>query len=103
MLFRIKTLSNELASKGYNVTSLSADVDLNSNVHYIKLDGVYEATHNESSDMNIDILEMGQASPWSLVSDFQDIFVGICKVTVKSSGYRTLLDYPDDFKVYHGY
>lgn len=90
MLYRIKTLSNELASKGHNVTSISADVDLNSNIHYIKVDGVYEAIHNESSGMNVDILEMGQVSPWTLISAFQDIFVGVCKVTVESPGYKAL-------------
>lgn len=98
-MYRIKTLTSELASKGYNVTSLSADVESNSKVHYLKLDGIYEATFNESSENKVDVLEMGQISSWSLISVFQNFLVGICKVTVESSGYKALLDYPDDFQV----
>lgn len=42
---------------------------------------------------------MGKISPWSMISVLQDFLIGICKVTVESSGYKALLDYPDDFKV----
>lgn len=34
-----------------------------------------------------------------MITFFQEFIFEICKVTVESSGYKALLDYPDDFKV----
>lgn len=63
------------------------------------MDGVYEATHNDSSDNKFDIIELGKISPLSMITFFQDFIFEICKISVESSGYKALLDYPDDFKV----
>lgn len=97
---RIKSLTTELASKGYNVTSLSSDVDSTNipNLHYLHMNGVYEALNNASSEEN-DLIELGQITPWILVPTLQQYFIPVCKVYIESQGYQKLLDYPNNFKV----
>lgn len=100
MKCRIKSLTIELASKGYNITSLSSDVDAikTENLHYLYMNGVYDAMYNGTAEES-DLIAMGDKSPYQMVSLVSDFFYSACKGTIKSRGYQQLLEYPDDFKV----
>lgn len=88
-----------LAAKGHNVTALSVDVEANPppNVHFIKIDGVYEALHEEHSDIT-DFFAVGQLSPFAMLSMFNGYLVIGCELALRSKGVRELLAYPDNFK-----
>lgn len=99
---RIKSLTTELASKGYNITSISTDVDSKNvpNLHYLHMNGVYDAIHNQTSaNQENELIEMGKSTPWELIPLMQGYFLPVCKVFIESKGYKKLLDYPDNFKV----
>lgn len=92
-----------LADKGYNITALSVDVDPepHTNLHYIHLDGTYQAIYGASK--KFDFLEMGAPKGFtkiiyglSIIEDYYTIF---SNATLSSDGFRTLWNYPDDFKL----
>uniref|UniRef100_T1GWK7 Glucuronosyltransferase n=1 Tax=Megaselia scalaris TaxID=36166 RepID=T1GWK7_MEGSC len=92
-----KALMHELANKGHNLTILSADIELKEklprNVHYIHLEKSYDSL-KQGLDIDAIIGAMGlnavpQLYNWGLLSA-----VG----TVESDGWKTLMNYPNDFK-----
>lgn len=93
-------MSYALAAKGYNVTSLSADVDSEptQNLHYLHLDRVYDHIYN-SSDKLSDFFAIGQGSSFRQLQLFLDSAILTCEGSVISKGWKHLLDYPNDFKV----
>lgn len=100
MKYRIKSLTIELASKGYNITSLSSDVDSTKteNLHYLYMNGVYDEIYNSSAEES-DLLAMGSNGRYQMISLVNDFFYLGCKGAIKSRGYHQLLQYPDNFKV----
>ncbi|XP_001848192.2 UDP-glucosyltransferase 2 [Culex quinquefasciatus] len=94
-----RSLMYGLAAKGHNVTALSVDVEANPppNVHFIKIEGVYEAFYEEHSDVT-DFFAMGELSPFSMLSMFNEYMVTGCELALKSKGVQVLLNYPDEFK-----
>lgn len=97
-LFRLSKLSHALAAKGYNVTSLSADLDAEPipNLHFLHLDAVYDHLHN-SSDRSLDFFAIGQGNSFKQL--FFDVDYLACEGAVKSNGWNHLLNYPNEFKV----
>ncbi|XP_059612714.1 uncharacterized protein LOC132259179 [Phlebotomus argentipes] len=99
----IRTLMHALVDKGHNVTSLSADIDTNppKNLHYLHLDKVYETIYDDSSEdhsQDIDFLEMGKMNPYLAYHMFMSYCTQSLQGIVKSTGYRQLLNYPDNYK-----
>ncbi|XP_039443090.1 UDP-glucosyltransferase 2-like [Culex pipiens pallens] len=94
-----RALMYGLAAKGHNVTALSVDVEDNPppDVHFIKIEGVYEALFEEDSE-GLDFFAMGELGPFAMVSMFNEYMVSGCEVALRSEGVRTLVRYPDDFK-----
>uniref|UniRef100_A0A6M2DX19 Putative udp-glucoronosyl and udp-glucosyl transferase n=1 Tax=Xenopsylla cheopis TaxID=163159 RepID=A0A6M2DX19_XENCH len=94
-----KALKESLASKGHNITALSITTEqtTNPNLHYLELDGIYEALY--SGDKPFDLLEFAQKSVLGITKDTIDFFIKICRASLKSKGVKTLLNYPDNFKV----
>lgn len=98
---RITKLSIALAEKGYNVTSLSSDVDAVStpNLHFLHLDKLYETIYAEDEEIVSNFFEFGKQSAWSVIRLMTDSSEQMSKGMFLSSGWRQLLVYPDDFKV----
>ncbi|GAB0099859.1 UDP-glucuronosyltransferase [Sergentomyia squamirostris] len=99
----IKTLLTALAARGHNVTSVSADREVNSipNLHYLHLDKVYEVlydTSNADHGEDMDFMNMGQLNPFRQYYIFNSYCEQVITGCVKSKGYKELLDYPDGFK-----
>lgn len=92
-------MSIALAAKGYNVTSLSADIDETAtpNLHYLHLDAVYDRLYN--NEVKIDFFAMGDASPWEMARLFRLYSYEACEGAALSNGWKQLLKYPDNFKV----
>ncbi|XP_059612715.1 UDP-glycosyltransferase UGT5-like [Phlebotomus argentipes] len=94
----MKTLTYALASKGHNITAISADIeeDTPENLHYLHLDKVYEVLYDGSDDMNY--VELGKANGFIKTLVFVTFSMRSLEGSVISKGYKQLLDYPDDFK-----
>lgn len=92
-------MTTELAAKGHNITSLSADIDkiATPNLHYLHLDKVYDHLYN--GDVKFDYIEIGESNPWTQFQGFYDFSQLSCKGAIHSSGWKQLQNYPDDFKV----
>uniref|UniRef100_A0A336KLR3 UDP-glucuronosyltransferase n=1 Tax=Culicoides sonorensis TaxID=179676 RepID=A0A336KLR3_CULSO len=88
-----------LADKGHNVTVLSPDVDreITKNVHYIKIEGMYEALYNGSDQFNF--VEMTKVTKFQNTKDFWEFCTITADVAAASKGLQTLLNYPETFKV----
>lgn len=101
--YRIQKVTHQLAAKGYNVTSLSADIDPDpvQNLHYIHLDRVYDQYSSNENDF--DHIEMGEQTAWHQAKAFFDITKLACKGALLSSGWKQLQNYPDDFKVHEAF
>lgn len=87
-------LINGLAAKGHNITVASADVDQKapSNVHYLHLDEAYpllEKTFALAEGVD------GVLSGIKLLYDWCHV---AAEGIAQSSGFKTLLSYPDNFK-----
>lgn len=89
-----------MAAKGYNITSISADIDKSAtpNVHYLHLDKVYDRLYN-SEDVQFNYIEIGKVNPWVSIKAFYDFTMMSCEGSVISSGWKQLENYPNDFKV----
>lgn len=97
---RLSKVSIALAERGYNVTSLSADIDKvpTPNLHYLHLEAVYDRLYN--TELEIDYFSIGNKSPWAMIKLTLDFSHLICEGAVHSTGWKQLQDYPDDFKVH---
>ncbi|XP_059613972.1 UDP-glucosyltransferase 2-like [Phlebotomus argentipes] len=99
----IRTITTALAAAGHNVTSLSTDIEEETpeNLHYLHLDKVYDVMYNpEDADFGTewDFFEMGDINSYLqiyLLFEFPEVTLKGC---LKSTGFRQLLNYPDDFK-----
>lgn len=61
------------------------------------LNGVYES-YNTTEFQSIDLLEMGQLNPWIMILTMNSYTLNTCKIVMNSTGYKQLLNYPNDFK-----
>lgn len=88
-----------LAGRGHNVTVLSPDLDQEKtpNLHYIHLEGLYETFYNGTQVF--DFVEMAQATKMKNIDEFWEFCRMGAEAAVKSKGFKTLLNYPDTFKV----
>uniref|UniRef100_A0A336MEL0 CSON000515 protein n=1 Tax=Culicoides sonorensis TaxID=179676 RepID=A0A336MEL0_CULSO len=88
-----------MAKNGHNVTALSPDTDqdITENLHYIKLDGVYEGIYN-ASDETVDLIDFAKSSEWEAFEFFWHWGKVNNHLAAKSQGFQTLLNYPDTFK-----
>lgn len=89
-----------MAAKGYNVTTISADIETTvpDNLHCIHLDKVYEYIHDpDGGDLNY--VEFGDANPWMKLWMMSDITLKMCEGIIMSNGWKQLYGYPDSFKV----
>lgn len=100
IVYRIRVVTRELATRGHNVTSMTADIDteFTPNLHYLHLDRVYDTLY-ASADRDLNYVDIGALSPWRQFSAYHDYSVGLCEGAVISKGWQQLLNYPDDFKV----
>lgn len=99
-MHRLTSLTKELALKGHNITSITADIDSKKteNIHYLHLNGVYDVVYNSSDALSSDFVDMGQGSPWIMFPVMNTFGIQMCESMVNSNGYKQLLNYPDDFK-----
>lgn len=77
---RNRAIAHELASKGHNVTIISADVEKNTpqNVHYVELEQTYPELY--SGPHNIDLLEMANENVFkSIVSFYNEFIITECR------------------------
>ena len=95
----MRTVTHVLAKSGYNITSLSADIDTDPppNLHYLYLDEMYNYLYTDESKYNF--FEIGQSSTWNQLNDFYHFGDDACKGAAASTGWQQLLNYPDTFKV----
>lgn len=94
---RFETVATGLVEKGHNITIVSAHLRVNEvpldNVHYIHMDKVLETLYTVNHDG--DILSFFD----SKILDGYKLSVTICKGFLNSSGWDSLTNYPEDFKV----
>ncbi|XP_031638676.1 UDP-glucuronosyltransferase 2C1-like [Contarinia nasturtii] len=94
----IGAVTSELAGHGHNITVISPDIDKNPppGIHYILIE-------NQYTDVNRQFLKEMLSAPGatSLIQDALAMFkvrTDICEAQVQTNGFKTLLNYPDNFK-----
>jgi glucuronosyltransferase len=92
-----RVLALGLANKGHNVTFLSADQSdkIVNNLHYIHLDGIYQAFEAEISP---DEMMQTDQSALIRIKMFWKMCFGLGYPTLNSPGIDVILNYPKDFK-----
>ncbi|GAB0089114.1 hypothetical protein DMENIID0001_036040 [Sergentomyia squamirostris] len=95
----ITTLSQALAARGHNITSISADLDpyKTPNVTHLYLDKFKEYMEGEKIQ-EIDMVKYGRMNPWLMMLFMPFYMVDYLDDLSESLGYKKLLEYPDDFK-----
>lgn len=88
-----------LAKKGYNITALSVDIDPEPtpNLHYLHAEGVYDAVQkifNASGNPE----EFPEMSIPDGIKIFYQYITVLSDAVMKTTGFKKLLAYPDDFK-----
>uniref|UniRef100_A0A8D8DYN0 UDP-glucuronosyltransferase 2B15 n=1 Tax=Culex pipiens TaxID=7175 RepID=A0A8D8DYN0_CULPI len=93
-----RVLMEALATKGYNLTIVSADVEKvqKVNMTYIHLEETYHAVHD--GDSAIDLYEMAQEGLVKSMRTFYDYGIASCGGSLRSKGLEQILSYPNDFK-----
>ncbi|XP_055688534.1 UDP-glucosyltransferase 2-like isoform X1 [Lutzomyia longipalpis] len=91
-------VNRALAARGHNVTSISADIDQKpkANLTYLHLDRVYETLY---ADGDINLIDIGKVNPLMTFVILAQLILKTFSGVQKSSGYKQLLNYPDDFEV----
>jgi len=93
-----KSILHALHQRGHNITALSGDVEGSKvNMTFLHLDQMYSAIYNGTKQ--IDFFEYAKMKPWELLKMYGDMSETSCVGSLKSKGYKQLLDYPDNFKV----
>lgn len=101
---RINKISLALAAKGYNVTTISEHIGAvaTPNLHCLHLDKMHETMKDDKDSVVFsDFTEHGMESPWKTINILSDTSDKFCKGTFLSAGWKQLLAYPDDFKVFY--
>ncbi|EAT45661.1 AAEL003076-PA [Aedes aegypti] len=93
-----RVLMEALASRGYNLTIVSPDVEKvqKPNLTYIHLEEVYHTIHD--GDTAIDFYEMAQQNLVTSMFTFYEYAYSLCEGVMRSKGLDTILNYPDNFK-----
>uniref|UniRef100_A0A182FZT7 UDP-glycosyltransferases domain-containing protein n=1 Tax=Anopheles albimanus TaxID=7167 RepID=A0A182FZT7_ANOAL len=93
-----RVLVDALAAKGHNLTIVSPDVEkkVKPNITYIHLEKTYDTIHEGSTA--IDFYEMAQSGVLESMVIFYDYAISMCTGILSSEGYRTIANYPDDYK-----
>lgn len=91
-------LMKGLAQKGYNLTMVSVDTDINPppNIHYIFMEATYDTIYGGNN--SFDLLEMSKQSPLQAISGVYDFCDFCCEGILNSKGLDIILNYPNDFK-----
>ncbi|KAL9702418.1 hypothetical protein quinque_005936 [Culex quinquefasciatus] len=88
-------LFERLAERGHNVTVVNLyKHGFVRGVQLVKLEGIVEELAAEEEDY----VEFGQMSPFEVHVAFFDLELYVCQRAVKSAGFRSMLDYPKDFR-----
>ncbi|XP_055315318.1 UDP-glycosyltransferase UGT5-like [Sitodiplosis mosellana] len=90
-------ISNELAKRGHNITIVSPDAEIDppAGVNYIILENQYVIEQNFVKT----ILNASEAvNPFHEAIELQQCYDALCSGAVETDGFRTLLNYPDNFK-----
>lgn len=96
---RLRTVAEELAAIGHNITFVSCDADESQNyLHFIHMEKVYE-TVSESGKFDINIFEMGSKNIILQYLDTPQLVLAVCDGLTRSKGWHTLNSYPNGFKV----
>lgn len=95
---RNRNIFFKLAAKGHNLTILSSDIDQGTTpgIHYIWAEKVYSTLYNGSNA--IVLTDMIEESPYEGVLSFYGWCAASCQGFYQSTGFQTLLNYPNDFK-----
>uniref|UniRef100_A0A182PSE1 UDP-glycosyltransferases domain-containing protein n=1 Tax=Anopheles epiroticus TaxID=199890 RepID=A0A182PSE1_9DIPT len=93
-----RVLVDALAARGHNITVVSPDIERKPkpNVTYIHLEKTYDTIHEGSTA--IDFYEMGQSGILESMKIFYDYAISMCIGILDSEGYRTIMNYPADYK-----
>lgn len=99
IFFRV--INEALAAQGHNVTSISADVETNpvANLTYLHNEMVYAEIYKGYEDAdNMNLLEFGHDGNLATIFEVEEYYLNTLAGIRKSTGYKLLLAYPDDFK-----
>lgn len=100
LCLRFRTLINGLASKGYNLTVVSADKDVSStNIRYIHMERVYETFHTNDRTEEINFVDLGDTNVFDQIQEYAKYSTDMCLGNLRSEGWKQLENYPDNFKV----
>lgn len=94
-------MTTELAKQGYNVTSLSSDIEDNppENLHYLHMETVYPGNEKNAKEANISPMDFGDFHPWLMAFMYNFYKIQYCEFAIASNGFKELLNYPNNFKV----
>lgn len=94
----MRALSFALGKNGHNVTVLSCSKPKEApiNVHYLAMPEVMEWM---SQDMDVDFLDMANMNSFVKMIAFLPMYKPLDEVALNSTGFKTLINYPRDFKV----
>ncbi|XP_055702593.1 UDP-glucosyltransferase 2-like [Phlebotomus papatasi] len=99
IFFRV--INEALAARGHNVTSISADVEINpvANLTYLHNEMVYAELYKGYEDVdNMNLLDFGYDGNLATIFEVEEYYLNTLAGIKKSTGYKQLLAYPDDFK-----
>ncbi|XP_053674713.1 UDP-glucosyltransferase 2-like [Anopheles nili] len=93
-----RALMEGLAARGHNLTIVSPDIEVKQkpNLTYIHLEETYDTIHEGATA--IDFYEMAQAGILESMKIFYDYAMSMCIGILRSKGYQTIMNYPNDYK-----
>uniref|UniRef100_A0A8D8APN0 UDP-glucuronosyltransferase n=1 Tax=Culex pipiens TaxID=7175 RepID=A0A8D8APN0_CULPI len=96
----LRPLATALAADGHNVTVVSPDVEKKppANLTYVHLETLYSEMYNTSQRDNLQFFEMADEGPLKMLSFLDEFTIIMCKASIRSVGFKHLMDYPKDFK-----